>query len=236
MTLLQFSIIAVCAYLLGSVSFAIIVSKATMGHDIRDFGSGNAGLTNSYRVMGAGKTLFVLLGDIAKGAAAVSIGALAAGDGYAPLGKLVAGVFVILGHMFPLYFGFRGGKGVLVGAVMLVLFDYRIFLIAFALFMAAVVITKWVSLGSILAAVSCPVTTFIFYRDPVLTAMIFGMAVGVIFMHRSNILRIIKGEENKFSFKRKIEQEASKPETAVQELSGNVPEEKGDGQEEGSTQ
>ncbi len=212
MTLMQVGIIAVCAYLLGSLSFAIIVSKATMGQDIRDFGSGNAGLTNSYRVMGAGKTLFVLLGDIAKGAAAVSIGALVAGGANAPLGKLIAGVFVILGHMFPLYFGLRGGKGVLVGAVMLALFDYRIFFIAFILFIIAVTITKWVSLGSILAAVSCPITTFVFYRDPVLTAMIFGMALGVIFMHRSNIARIVKGEENKFSFKRKKEQE---PETLV---------------------
>ncbi len=203
MTLTHFAIIAACAYLLGSLSFAIIVSKATTGKDIRDFGSGNAGLTNSYRVMGAGKTLFVLLGDIAKGAAAVSIGAIVAGPGYAPLGKLIAGVFVILGHMFPLYFGFRGGKGVLVGAVMLALFDWRIFLIAFVFFIIAVIGTSWISLGSIAGAISCPITTFIFYRDPVLTAMIFGMAITVIFMHRSNIMRMLHGEENKFSFKRK---------------------------------
>ncbi len=233
MTLVQFSIIAVCAYLLGSLSFAILVSKATLGQDIREFGSGNAGLTNSYRVMGGGKTLFVLLGDIAKGAAAVSIGAIVAGNDNAPLGKLVAGVFVILGHMFPVYFGFRGGKGVLVGAVMLALFDYRIFFIAFAFFMAAVVITKWVSLGSILAAVSCPITTFFFYRDPMLTAMIFGMAVGVIFMHRSNILRIVKGEENRFSFKRKKEPEAIE---GAEPAELDVPEDERNGHEEGSTQ
>jgi len=206
MTIQQFGIIAVCAYLLGSLSFAIIVSRATIGKDIRDLGSGNAGLTNSLRVMGAGKALFVLLGDIAKGAAAVTIGAFVAAS--APLGKLVAGVFVIMGHMFPLYFGFRGGKGVLVGAVMLLLFDWRIFLIAFVLFMISVVGTRWVSLGSVVGAASCPVTTYIFYRDPVLTAMIFGMAVAVIFMHRSNIMRMLRGEENRISFKRKKEQAA----------------------------
>ena len=207
MTITHFVIIAVCAYLLGSLSFAIIVSKVTLGKDIRNYGSGNAGLTNAYRTMGAGKTLFVLLGDIAKGAAAISIGAYLAG----PIGKLVAGIFVILGHMFPVYFGFRGGKGVLVGAVMLLLFDWRIFLVAFVLFFAAVFATRWISLGSILGAVSFPITTFAFYRDPVLNAMAFGMAVAVIFMHRSNIVRILHGEENKFSFKSKktIEQSSS---------------------------
>lgn len=199
MTITHFVIIAVSAYLLGSLSFAIIVSRVTLGKDIRNYGSGNAGLTNAYRTMGAGKTLFVLIGDIAKGAAAISIGALLAG----PIGKLVAGIFVIMGHMFPLYFGFRGGKGVLVGAVMLLLFDWRIFLIAFALFFVAVALTRWISLGSILGAVSFPITTFVFYRDPILTAMAFGMAVAVIFMHRSNIARIVSGTENKFSFKSK---------------------------------
>ena len=106
MTLTHFAIIAVCAYLFGSLSFAIIVSKVTLGKDIRNYGSGNAGLTNAYRTMGAKKTLFVLLGDIAKGAAAVSVGWALGG----PVGKLTAGIFVILGHMFPLYFGFKGGK------------------------------------------------------------------------------------------------------------------------------
>ena len=199
MTLTHFAIIAVCAYLLGSLSFAIIVSKLTLGKDIRNYGSGNAGLTNAYRTMGAKKTLLVLLGDIAKGAAAVSIGMVLAG----PVGKLTAGIFVILGHMFPLYFGFKGGKGVLVGAVMLAFFDWRVFGIAFVLFLLSVIVTKWISLGSILGAVSFPITTWVFNRDPVLTAMALGMAAVVVFMHRSNIGRIIRGKENKFSFKSK---------------------------------
>ena len=199
MTLTHFAIIAVCAYLLGSLSFAIIVSKLTLGKDIRNYGSGNAGLTNAYRTMGAKKTLLVLLGDIAKGATAVSIGMVLAG----PVGKLTAGIFVILGHMFPLYFGFKGGKGVLVGAVMLAFFDWRVFGIAFLLFVLAVALTKWISLCSILGAISFPITTWVIYRDPVLTAMALGMAAVVVFMHRSNIGRIIHGKENKFSFKSK---------------------------------
>ena len=199
LTLPHFAVIAISAYLLGSLSFAIIVCKMALHKDIRDYGSGNAGLTNAYRTMGASKTLLVLLGDIAKGAAAVAIGALLGG----PLGKLIAGVFVILGHMFPVYFGFRGGKGVLVGAVMLALFDWRIFLIALALFLIAVVFTRWISLGSVLGAASFPITMFIFYRDPVMVGIAFGMAVAVIIMHRANIGRMLRGEENKFSFKSK---------------------------------
>lgn len=222
MTMLQFGIIAVSAYLLGSLSFAIIVCKMTLGKDIRDYGSGNAGLTNSYRTMGAGKMLAVLLGDIAKGAAAVAIGALVAG----PMGKLIAGIFVILGHVFPVYFGFRGGKGVLVGATMLALFDWRIFLVAITLFIVAVAVTRWVSLGSILGAASFPITMFIFYRDPAMTGIAFGMTVAVIFMHRSNIARIMRGEENKFSFKSKksieavtevAEAEIAAPDTAAED-------------------
>lgn len=208
MTITNFAIIAICGYLLGSLSFAIIVSKLTLGKDIRDYGSGNAGLTNSYRTMGGKKTLLVLLGDIGKGAAAVAIGALLGG----PVGKLIGGIFVILGHMFPLYFGFRGGKGVLVGATMLALFDWRVFCIAIGLFFVSVILTRWVSLGSILGAISFPITTYLFYHDPVLTAMAFGMAAAVIFMHRANIGRILTGTENKFSFKSKktIETDESK--------------------------
>lgn len=207
MTMAHFGIIAVCGYLLGSLSFAIIVSKMTMGKDIRNYGSGNAGLTNAYRTMGVSKTLLVLLGDVAKGAAAVAIGAILGG----PVGKLVAGIFVIMGHMFPLYFGFRGGKGVLVGAVMLLLFDWRIFLIAFVLFFAAVFMTRWISLGSILGAISFPISMVIFYRDPILIAMAFGMAAAVVFMHRANIVRMLHGEENKFSFKSKKTIEKADP-------------------------
>ena len=108
-----------CAYLLGSLSFAIIVCKLTLGRDIRDYGSGNAGLTNAYRTMGGAKTLLVLLGDLAKAAAALAIGGALLGQG----GKLLAGAFVILGHVYPAYFGFRGGKGVLVGAMTLLSSD-----------------------------------------------------------------------------------------------------------------
>ena len=190
------SIIAASAYLLGSLSFAIIICKLTLGKDIRSYGSGNAGLTNAYRTMGAGKTLLVLFGDIAKAAAALAIGGVLAGM----MGKLVAGIFVILGHVFPVYFGFRGGKGVLVGATMLVFLDWRIFLVALVLFVIAVALTRWVSLGSILGAISFPITMQIFYGDARLSVVAALMAAAVVFMHRSNIKRILSGTENRFSF------------------------------------
>lgn len=184
-----------CAYLLGSLSFAIIVCKLTLGRDIRDYGSGNAGLTNAYRTMGGAKTLLVLLGDLSKAAAALAIGGALLGQG----GKLLAGAFVILGHVYPAYFGFRGGKGVLVGAMTLLLFDWRIFLIALGLFIVAVAVTRWVSLGSILGAISFPFTMYYFYRSPLYTVVAVVLSGAVIYLHRSNIKRILAGKENKFT-------------------------------------
>ena len=184
-----------CAYLLGSLSFAIIVCKLTLGRDIRDYGSGNAGLTNAYRTMGGAKTLLVLLGDLSKAAAALAIGGALLGQG----GKLLAGAFVILGHVYPAYFGFRGGKGVLVGAMTLLLLDWRIFLIALGLFIVAVAVTRWVSLGSILGAISFPFTMYYFYRSPLYTVVAVVLSGAVIYLHRSNIKRILAGKENKFT-------------------------------------
>lgn len=192
----QFFIIAASSYLLGSLSFAIIICKLTLGKDIRAYGSGNAGLTNAYRTMGAKKTALVLVGDIVKAALALGI----AGGMAGMMGKLVAGIFVILGHMFPVYFSFRGGKGVLVGATMLVFLDWRIFLVALALFIASVSATRWISLGSIMGAASFPVSMHVYYGDVRLTIVAFCMAAVVVFMHRANIGRMLHGTENKFSF------------------------------------
>lgn len=192
----KYLIIAAAAYLLGSLSFSIIVCRLTTGKDIRTYGSGNAGLTNSFRTMGASKTLLVLLGDTAKAAVSVWLGGYLAGMP----GKLCAGIFVILGHVFPVYFGFRGGKGVLVGATMLLFLDWRIFLTAFILFVVTVAVTRWISLGSILGAVSFPISMQVLYGDWRLTAVAALMGGSVIYLHRSNIERILRGCENRFTF------------------------------------
>ena len=215
----QLWLAALIAYFCGCFNGAVIVSKYILRDDVRTHGSGNAGLTNFFRTFGGPLTFVVILTDVLKAVAAVWVGILMVRfwDGgfwsqepiVTAYGKYWAGLFCLLGHMFPCMFGFKGGKGVLVGAVMLAFFDWRVFVIAFALFILSVVLTKWISLGSILGAVSFPITTWLFYRDPVLTAMAFGMAAAVVFMHRSNIGRILHGTENKFSFKSKKTIEAS---------------------------
>lgn len=186
-------------YLLGSLNSAIVVSKVFMGYDIRTKGSGNAGLTNSYRCMGVKPTVFVLLGDIVKAVVASVIGGMLMGS----LGVLIAGCSAIIGHMFPLYFRFKGGKGILVGGTMIAVFDWRIFCIVMLFFFVLVGITKWVSLGSIVATSLVPFLSLFFYRDdPNLLPMaviLFVVASGVVYMHRGNIVRIAQGKENKFT-------------------------------------
>ena len=194
--MMKLFIIAVVSYLCGSFSSSVVVSKTFLKKDLREYGSGNAGLTNSYRLMGGKLTLLVLVGDVMKAVIGVSIGGLLMG----PLGRLIAGAFVMVGHMFPLFFGFRGGKGVLTGATMLLLFDWRVFLIAFVLFMLSVAITRWVSLGSILGAFSFPITTFIFYHDVTMTILAALMGGAVIVAHHGNIGRILSGTERRFTF------------------------------------
>lgn len=194
--MMKLFIIAVVSYLCGSFSSSVVVSKVFLRKDLREYGSGNAGLTNSYRLMGGKLTLFVLIGDVLKAVIGVSTGGWLMG----PLGRLIAGAFVMVGHMFPVFFGFRGGKGVLTGATMLVLFDWRVFLIAFALFALSVAITRWVSLGSILGALSFPITTFIFYHDVTMTVLAALMGGAVIVAHHGNIGRILSGTERRFTF------------------------------------
>lgn len=196
MSVMKLFIIAAISYLCGSFSSSVVVSKVFLHKDLRDYGSGNAGLTNSYRLMGGKLTLLVLLGDVLKAVIGVSIGGWLLG----PLGRLIAGAFVMVGHMFPLFFGFRGGKGVLTGATMLLLFDWRVFLIAFSLFVLSVAITRWVSLGSILGALSFPITTYIFYHDVTMTILAALMGGAVIVAHHGNIGRILSGTERRFTF------------------------------------
>lgn len=189
------------AYLLGSLNFAIIISRLMANTDVREHGSGNAGFTNFHRSVGGKKTFLVIAGDCAKCAAAVIMAGLLLGVE----GRLIAGVFVMLGHMFPVYFGFKGGKGVLATAVLILLIDWRAFLIGIALFIPLVLATRYLSLGSIVGVSSVPFSFLYFYRnDPNLVkylAITAFMAVFIIFMHRTNIKRLIAGNENKFSLK-----------------------------------
>lgn len=199
------AISVVIAYLLGSLNFSIIISKLLLKKDIRDFGSGNAGSTNSLRVMGGKKTILVLLGDILKGFVAIIICMLICDDETMGIAKVASGIACVLGHSFPVYFGFRGGKGVLTTAAVGAFIDWRVCLTALAIFFVVVAISKFVSLGSIITMCSLPLLFYLYGGENVVPNIWFGfvIAVLVVFLHRGNIKRLIAGTENKLSFKKK---------------------------------
>lgn len=203
-----FLAVAAAAYFLGCFNGAVIVSKYILRNDIRNHGSGNAGLTNFYRVFGGGLTFVVILCDVVKAVLAVLIGTLVigtvAGGWMGPvLGKYWAGLFCLLGHMFPCMFGFKGGKGILSGGTIVWMIDWRIGLVVWVGFLLLFLLTKYVSLGSVWAGASFPFATWYFYPDPVIVLLAFLLGALILWKHRSNIVRLIHGNENKFSVHRK---------------------------------
>lgn len=211
MMVFKFVLVAVAAYFLGCCNGSILVSKFLLHDDIRQHGSGNAGLTNFYRVFGGKSTILVIIIDMGKAFAAVGIGALVINStdtlGIPMLGKLWAAVFVMLGHDFPVMFGFKGGKGVLSGGAMTLALDWRVALLCWGAFLILFLITRYVSLGSIAAGVAFIVAMIIFY--PYWQDLITGTfcALLLIWGHRGNISRLIHGTERKFSFHRDKDKE-----------------------------
>ena len=201
-------LIAVIAYAIGSVNFSIIFSKKFAGFDVREKGSGNAGTTNMLRSVGKGLAALTLICDILKGIVAVLvsywIGKIAK-DVKPEILIQLAGFFAIIGHTFPVYFGFKGGKGVATSLGIRLLVNWQIGLICLVFALLVMVFTRMVSLGSIMAALLFPVLTIFITEHYIVDGnyIIFGiaMAVLVLFNHRSNLKRIYKGEENKLSFK-----------------------------------
>lgn len=209
---------AVISYLLGSCNFSIIVVRLLKGEDVRKSGSGNAGLTNTLRCYGKGCALLTLIGDLGKGVVAVLLSRLVCSlldAGLTPDNDThyigyVAGLFAILGHVFPLYYGFKGGKGVLVGVSVFIVVDPVVFAILIAIFAIVLAVSKYVSLSSIIATACCPFAAFLaellirgtsVQRSLLYAILSIPMAAMVIWMHRSNIQRLKDGCENKFSFK-----------------------------------
>lgn len=187
------------SYLLGSLNFALILSRRFFGEDVRQKGSGNAGMTNMLRNYGKGAAALTLLGDALKAVVSSLIGYVVFGV----TGAYIAGLFCILGHMFPIYYRFKGGKGVVTTAVMILMLNPVIFLILLAVFLLIVLGTRFISLGSVMCVMIWPL---ILQRmegagAPVLMAM--AIAALVVFMHRENIKRLLRGEENKVSFGKK---------------------------------
>lgn len=198
------AIVAVAAYFLGCFNGAVIVSKYILRDDVRKHGSGNAGLTNFYRTFGGPLTFAVMLCDVLKAVIAVLVGTwLMSWDPL--LGKYWAGLFCLLGHMFPCMFHFKGGKGILSGGTIAIMLDWRLALVVWGGFLLLAILTRWVSLGSIVAGVMFPVCTYFIYGVPTLTVIAFFIGGLIVWMHRGNLERILKGEESKFSFRRKKE-------------------------------
>lgn len=212
--MIVYIIMAIIAYLIGSVNFSIIFSKKFAGFDVREKGSGNAGTTNMLRSVGKKAAAITLICDILKGVVSIGIAIL--------LGNIpnlnkellvqIAGVSVILGHTFPIFFGFKGGKGVATSLGVVLLSNWQIGLICLVFALVLMILTRMVSVGSCAAAVLFPVLTlFINENYTVLTEGKSGnvyfiysviLAVIVLFNHRSNIKRILNGTENKVNFKK----------------------------------
>lgn len=211
-TLGALALVALVSYLIGSVSFAVIVSRVGAQDDVRRHGSGNAGMTNILRNYGKKMAALTAIGDFGKGVVAVALGRLLfpllAGEAAALVDAgYVAGFFVILGHLFPLYFGFRGGKGVLTGLGVLLMLDPVVFAILLVLLLPVVFLVRIVSLASVLGYALFPVFTVVvnwLRGDPFLFKLCFAVCIAAIgiFMHRSNIRRLLNGTEYRFGQKK----------------------------------
>jgi len=192
-------IAAVTAYLLGNLNGAVCVSALIAHDDVREHGSGNAGLTNFIRNYGAANSLLVIAIDAGKAViACLMAGLLLEPYGYGLEGKVLGGVAVMLGHICPALLGFKGGKGILSGCFVAIVVDWRIAVLILAVFAVVYLLTQYVSLASILAAATFGAGFAVFYFSN-LTVMLCGLFMSglTIFMHRSNIARLLKGQERK---------------------------------------
>jgi len=192
----------VAGYLLGNLNGAVSISNLLAKKDVRDQGSGNAGLTNFLRMFGPGSALLVVLVDMLKAVVACFLGKLLlAPYGYALEGVLIGGWAVSLGHDFPALLGFHGGKGVLSGVTVALVADWRLGLLALAVFALCLWLTRYVSLSSILGTMTFVVAfPILYWQKPLAAGMGAVLGLMIVFMHRSNIARLLKGTEKKATF------------------------------------
>lgn len=192
---MKFILIAIISYLIGNISFAYILGKMFEKKDIREYGSGNAGATNALRTFGKKMGAMVLVGDALKGVAAVLIGRHFGGQD----GAYVAGAFVIIGHNWPALLKFKGGKGVATTIGVMIIVNPFLTSICVVLGIIIIIITKTVSLGSVIGMALAPIVAVIFVRPFDLKLFIYCLFIAgmSIFRHRSNIKRLLEGKENK---------------------------------------
>jgi len=208
----KYIVIAVIAYLIGSVNFSVIISKKMAGFDVREKGSGNAGTTNMLRSVGKKAAAITLILDILKGVVAIGI-AIITGLIFKNSDKAllvqIAALLVVIGHTFPIFFGFKGGKGVATSLGVLLMVNWKIGLICLVFAVILMALTRMVSLGSVGAAILFPVLVLFINTNYTVSSgsgyFVFSilLALLVAFNHRANIKRILNGTENKLSFKKK---------------------------------
>lgn len=201
--------IAIIAYAIGSINFSVILSKKMAGFDVREKGSGNAGTTNMLRSVGKKAAAITLICDILKGVVSLLI-AILIGNIFQGLDKAllvqIAGLAVVIGHTFPVFFKFKGGKGVATALGIILLTNWQIGLICLIFGIFLITTTRMVSLGSIMAAILFPILTIFIHNNYIVDGnyIIFGILLGafVTFNHRANLKRLLNGTENKISFKK----------------------------------
>lgn len=209
--MVTYIIIAIIAYAIGSINFSVLISKKIAGFDVREKGSGNAGTTNMLRSVGKRAAAITLLCDILKGIVAILI-ALIAGKIVKNVDKAVlvqiAGILVVVGHTFPIFFEFKGGKGVATSLGVIMMINWKIGLICLVFALVIMAFSRMVSMGSVGAAILFPVLTLFINTNFIVEAngmkyFVFSIILAsiVIFNHRANIQRIANGTENKLSFK-----------------------------------
>nr|WP_325293767.1 glycerol-3-phosphate 1-O-acyltransferase PlsY [uncultured Oscillibacter sp.] len=194
---------ALVSYLLGCFNGAVIVSKYILRDDVRNHGSGNAGLTNFHRTFGGGLTFVVILCDVLKAVLAVLLTSTVFGGAVAA--KYWGGLFCLLGHMFPCMFHFKGGKGILSGGTIALMIDWRVALVVWGGFLILVIVTRYVSLGSLWAGASFPFISWYCYPEVRIVVLAFLLGGLVVWQHRGNIKRLLAGNESKFSLHHKKE-------------------------------
>lgn len=204
-------VMAIIAYAIGSINFSVIISRKVAGFDIREKGSGNAGTTNMLRSVGKKAAVLTLVCDILKGVVSILI-ALFIGKMIKNVDRAlliqIAGIMVVIGHTFPIFFEFKGGKGVATSLGVLLMTNWQIGLICLVFAIVIIACSRMVSMGSVGAAILFPVLTLFINTNFIVEAEGFKyfiysviLAVIVVFNHRSNIKRILSGTENKLSFK-----------------------------------
>lgn len=193
--MLKYILVGLFAYLCGSFSTSVFISKTFYGIDVRKYGSGNAGATNTMRTLGFKKALVVLLGDMIKTVIPILVGQWAG----LPNPALFAGSFVLIGHSKPVFYGFKGGKGVACAAALVLLFDWRMVLVLLPIFILAFALTKMISVGTFSVILALQVCVWTLHPDNLVAKIYFAvMGIYIFYLHRENLKRILNGTEKKF--------------------------------------